>query len=205
MRERNLAFKSDRAQNCLGLKLMRRVGIRVHEGDGDGTHVFGIKNTRRHFDIGALERIVDAAVGEDSAADGEAQPAGHQRRRLAPEQIVHVVAAAAPDFEYVAEAIRREEADHCSLSLQERVQSDSRAVEEEAGATDSIRRETLLNRANHTLVGTLGRGGNLGGANLPGEFIVEDEVREGSTDINPDPSRHLLLHPAQRALLTRTH
>ena len=53
------------------------------------------------------------------------------------------------------EAIRREEADHCSLSLQERVQSDSRAVEEEAGATDSIRRETLLNRANHTLVGTL--------------------------------------------------
>jgi hypothetical protein len=101
--------------------LVDRVAVGVQETDRDGLDA----GVFEPGDGGAGVRLVKgsqhAAVGHDALPDLEPQVARHQRRRLVDEEVVHVVAALAPDLDRVAEARRREKPRPGALALDERV------------------------------------------------------------------------------------
>ena len=82
-----------RAQQLLGLELVRRIGVRVDEHDRHALDSLASERLDRLPDAVRIKRQVDAAVGEDPLAHAEPQGAVDQRRRRPEEVIPDPVAA----------------------------------------------------------------------------------------------------------------
>ena len=87
-------------------RLVRAVGVGVDEADGDRIDARRPARARRRARAAAsssARSIAPAVV--DALVDLEAQPPRHQRRRLAPADVVEHRHAQAPDLQHVAKAV----------------------------------------------------------------------------------------------------
>ena len=71
------------------------------------------------FGAGFVQRAFDAAQVIDALLDLESQPARHQRRRLAPADVVENRHAQTADLEHVAKALRCDQARRARPCLRE--------------------------------------------------------------------------------------
>ncbi len=100
---------------------MRRVHVRVQEGHRDRFDLLTRERVGDAREIGLGQGRDDRAVGGDALGDLEAEPAFHQRLRLAVGDVVKPWRAEAADLEHVAEAARGDERDARALSLDDGV------------------------------------------------------------------------------------
>ena len=87
MREGDVAREPGVAQKPLGLELVHRVGVTVHEHDGSAFHAFRLEGSDGVAHVGGLKRRVDAPVRvadaprrEDGASAERAAAAGRHAR-----------------------------------------------------------------------------------------------------------------------------
>ena len=135
VRERDLAVEAESPQRLLGGELVRRVRVRVEKRDRD--RVDALLGERRERSRARLERSIGTWIAPSARTRSvivAPQAARDERRGRLPEQVVRIVAVAAADLEHVAEAAGREQADDGAAALEQRVQPDRRAVQEERRA-----------------------------------------------------------------------
>jgi hypothetical protein len=113
------------------LLLVRRVGVGVQQGDGDGLGVMPADRVQRRQDGGSLQRGFDAAIGADALHNAQTAVARDQRRLVMRLQAVDVAPGVAPDLEHVAEALGGDQHAARQLALQHRVGGDGGAVQQE--------------------------------------------------------------------------
>ena len=190
MGDRYLALEACGAELALGLDLVNRIGVGVHVGDGDGVDALALEHPEGLANVRGFLGDVDLAVGADPLLHGTAEPAGHQRRRRGPEQVVHFLAVAPADFQDVAEALGGQQSDHGAAALQKRVDADGGAVEEILRRLHAVGGHGLADGGDHALVGIVGRGRHLGDQRFTRDVVVVDEVGERPPDINTDSRRH---------------
>src|SRR5262249_19529311 len=108
------------------------------------------------------------------------------------EDVVHVVAALAPDLERVAEAGRREESRPRALPLDQRVGGERRAVGRRADVArgDPPVLEQRLDALLDAVGRVLGRGEHLAGAERPGRPDQGEGGGDRPADIDTKPRRH---------------
>src|SRR5262249_24477654 len=168
--------------------LVHRVAVRVEEADGQGLHAGFLESSDGRAGRGRIERRRDAAVGHDPLRDFETQMPRHERRGLIDEQVVHVVAALAPNLDGVAESRRGEETGARTLTLDEGVGGERRPVDERAHVGGRAAR--VIQHADHALLdglrGILGRGEELAEGEGARAVVDPDQVREGAADVHAD-------------------
>ena len=168
--------------------LVDRVAVGVQEADRDGLDARVLEPRDGRAGARLVQRREHAAVGLDALRDLEPQVARHQRRRLVDEEVVHVVAAFAPDLDRVAEARRREEPRPRALALDQRVGGQRGPVDQRADIGGPAAR--VVQQRDHALLD--GLRGVLGGreelADLDGAcgVVHPDEVGEGPADVDAD-------------------
>ena len=168
------------------LHLRQRVGMQQH--DGDGVDLCRRKSARDRLEL----RLV--GLGDDRAVMGQSRPrledemARHERLLLLEREAEGVGQLRAADLQDPPVALRDDEAEARALALDDRVQSQRRAVHDELdirmrhlGALDQ-RRESELDRAGRILRNA----GLLVADKLARPAIVEDEIGEGAADIDAD-------------------
>ena len=69
---------------------MLGIEVGVEEAYRNSLDRFGAQPRRESTDFGLVDRPLDLSVGEHALADLEAEFAVDERRRLPPEQVVHV-------------------------------------------------------------------------------------------------------------------
>ena len=137
VRERDVAVEAGLAQQPLGLQLVRRVGVGVHEGDGDASTPC------------SREQRAAAAARRPASSGACSTPSARMRPRDREPQVARRPAAPAAcqnrsygsprsprrDLEHVAEAraCTSRPTDRAA-ALEQRVQADRRAVQEVLGA-----------------------------------------------------------------------
>ena len=188
--ERDLAREPEPAELVGNGDLVRTVRVGVQQRDRDRVDPIGLEDRERRGDAGEVDRPVDRPIGQHPLVDGRAQAARDERRRRPPEQVVRVVPIAAPDLEHVAEAAGRDQTDAGAAPLEQRVQSDRRAVQEERGGTDAIGRERRLDGHDHAALRRVGRARLLADDDLSGLVVAPHEVGERAADIDSQERRH---------------
>ena len=169
---------------------MDRIAVGVQETDGDGLDA-GLLEAR---DGVARDRLVQhrehAAVGGDALFDLESHVTGYERRRLVDEQVVHVVAAFAPDLDGVAEPRGGQKSRPGALALDERVGGQRRPVYE--GADIGGARPGIVEHGHYALLDglrrVLGSREELADLDSACRVVHPDEVGEGATDVDADAS-----------------
>ncbi len=136
-------------------------------------------------DLVFVERDVDLAVGEHALLRLEAQGTLDQRLMLAEEQIVGVRPVDAADLVDVAEAFGNDERGPGAGPLQNGVDGDGRAVEEQPGG--GIIGARLLDSGGDPLDEMMRRRQRLAEAELAGPLIERRNVRERAADIGGQP------------------
>ena len=134
----------------------------MEEADGDRVDLERAEPCGQLPHLRLVERQHDRAVRRRSLADLEAQPSLDERRRLAPEEVVHVRDPQAPELEHVAEPPRRDEGGLGAETLQH-------GVRRHRGAVDD-----------------LGHGGRIVAAREPGHRLDDGEVvaRRGREELS---------------------
>ena len=113
------------------------VGVAIEEQDRAGLDAELLELRAERRDLALVERRVDLAVGEHALLDLEAQRALDQRHVLLEEQIVGVRPVDAADLVDVAEAFGDEQRGLGAGALQDGVDGDGRAVQEQRRPSDS--------------------------------------------------------------------
>ena len=132
MRQRDRKVTELLAQDLLGAQLVRRIEVGEEEADGDGTEGLVLGATGGGTDGLLVERRQLLARPVEPAADLDGVSPRDERRRLAVVELVQLRPVAAGDLVRVADALRGEQQDALASPLEERVQPDGRAVDEEA-------------------------------------------------------------------------
>ena len=83
---------------------------------------------RSALDVGGVQRRQDLAARVDPLGDFRAQVPLDQRRRLLPREVVEPRHAQGADLQDITEALRRDQADACTLAFQDRVGGNGGAV-----------------------------------------------------------------------------
>ena len=115
-------------RDTLDRQLVRRIGKRVYEADGDRLHVLRQQRIDLGRGIGFLERALDMALGVDALVHHTPQIAFNQRRGLLPGDVVEAGHAQRADLQHVAEALGGHEAHLGALVLEDGVGGNRRAV-----------------------------------------------------------------------------
>ena len=117
-----------RDDDVLDHHLVRRIGERVDQADGDRLDLFGEQRIDRALGIGRIERTLDLAAMIDALVHHLAQIALDQRRGLGPGEVVELRHPQGADFQHVAEALGGDQPDARALVFQDRVRRDRGAV-----------------------------------------------------------------------------
>jgi hypothetical protein len=191
VRDRDLTFEAAVAQHLDGRQLVRRVGIGVQERDGDAGDPFGREDLCGGAHVFELDRDVHRPVEEQALGDRDPQAPGHKRRRVLPEQVVRIVAVAAPDLEDVTEAPGGKQPDHGARPGQQRIEPDRRSVQEVLGHTETLLRHRGCDGCEHAFLGRIRGRRLLAHANLSRLVVVEDQVGERPAYVDADARGHL--------------
>ena len=171
-------------QDVARAPLVRRIGVGMHEGDGDAFRALALELARGVAHRLLVERQADMAMHVHALGHREAQRARHQRLGLLDGEVVLVVAAFVGDIEDVAEALGGEQRRARAAPLDHGVGGERRAVHEHgdiAEAAPGIGQDqphTVENR----LLGPLRRGQQLARQPLPALF--QHHVRERAADVD---------------------
>ena len=171
---------------------MGRIHVRVEQADRDRLDAVGDEPGNHPSRARLVEVTQGGAVGEQALIDLAPEVTGHQWRRWIDEDVVHVVAALAPDLERVAEACRGEQSRPRALALDQRVGRERGAMDGRvhvAGGNAAVVEQsvdTLLDAVS----GILRRGEDLADAQRAGALVHEHEVGERSADIDANPRWH---------------
>ena len=168
-------------EDRLRARLVIAPRVAVEEQDRARLDAELIKPLAEPHDLGLLERRVDLAVGQHALACLEAQRPLDQRFVLLEEQIVGVRAVDAADLVDVAKTLRDQERGAGAGALQDRVDGDRRAVQEEAcGRVVAAR----LGDAGADAVDQAHRGRqHLAEGERPRALVENRDIREGAPDI----------------------
>ena len=156
--------------------------------DRHGLDALGGEPARGVPDGVLVERHEDLAARAQALRHLEAAAARHERRRPPVEHVVHPEEVAAADLEHVAEALGRDEAGPGALALEERVDADGRAVDDEPAVREP--RARLVDAAEHAVEEIARRAERLGGDDRAGGLVERDQVREGAADVDADSESH---------------
>ena len=117
-----------------------------------------------------------------------AATARHQRLGPPIEHVVHLQKVAAPDLEDVPKSLGRDEPGARALPLEQRVDADGRAVNDEP--TVGQPHAGLVHAAQDALEELARRAERLGGDHGTRRFVERDEIRERATDVDADSQGH---------------
>jgi hypothetical protein len=190
VRERDRSLEAELAQQLLGEQLVGRVRVGVQEGDGDRLDAVLAQRLERPGDVLADQLGLDRAVGHQPLGDGVDAAARHQRRRVAGEDVVEVVAVGAADLEHVAEAARRQQPHHGAAPLEQRVEADRGAVDEELGGGEGVAADRGVDRVADPLLGRRGRRELLRDPHLARALVIKDQVGKRASDVYTEACGH---------------
>jgi hypothetical protein len=175
------------AHGALGGLLVRGIRVAIDEADRDHLRARRGQALGRAHDASLVERPHHRAVGPHAFIDFEPPPARHQRHGLLPREVVEVRRPHAADLQHVAEAARGDEPGDGADLLEDGVGC-------HRGAVDDLRHRVGLDPGgaeqcgearHHREAGILRRGRDLADAQgAVGQ--LQDDVREGSTDVDAD-------------------
>jgi len=135
-----------------------------------------------------------------------AATARHERRGPAVQHVVHPQEVAAADLQDVAEAPRGHEAGRGALALEQRVDPDGGAVDDEATVGEP--HAGLIHAAQDSGEELAGRAERLGVDDGARRLVQRGEIREGAADVNADSHKCTLAAraawPSRRALRTES-
>lgn len=169
--------------------LVGRVGIGVHEDDGERLRTEGEKALGGRPHLGRVDRGEHRPVRERPLAHLEAQVPLHHGHEV-PRQPPCLAAVAPAHFQVVAKAAGGEEPDACALALQERVGPHRGAVHDGRQVRDRAERGQAVEEP-FGLVASAG--GHLRRLEGSGRLVEQKEVGEGAADVDADdpaPVRH---------------
>ena len=170
------------------VRLVPGIGVRVQEHDGHRGHA------RAHQGLGArhqgpfVERLAHAPVRAHALRHFEAEMAGHQRGRARDVDVVQLVLALASDLQRVGEARGGDEPRHRPLALDEGVGEERGGVHHarEVGWIHAALAEQSRHPGGHR-AGRIVVGGEDLAIDLPPALVVvDDEVGEGTADVDPE-------------------
>ncbi len=118
----------------------------------------------------------------------EAAAAGDQRGGPPIQDVVHAQEVAAPDLEHVPEPLGGDEAGQRALALEQGVDPDGGAVDDEAAVGQA--RARLVHAAEDALEQVVRGREGLRVHHRPGRLVERDQVREGAADVDADPESH---------------
>ena len=182
--------KPSAPQLPLDRDLVGAIRVRVEQCDRDGIDSALGERRERLGQAREVDRQVDLAVCEHALGDGGTQVAGNERRRRLPEEVVGVVAIAAAHLEHIAEAAGRDQPDGGTAPLEQRIQADGGAVQEERRRGDALRAERGLDRAHDPALGCIGPGRLLAHHDLARAVIAPHEIRERPTHVDAQKRCH---------------
>ena len=173
--------------DLLDHQLMRRIGERIDEADGDRLHLLRQQSLDLSCGIGRIKLAFDAAFGIDALVDDAAQITLHQRRRLLPGNVIEPRHAQRADLEYVAKSLGRDQPDLGALVLEDGVGSDCRAVANLAKgrSCNFVVLEDLTEPFDNSASIVVDAGGDLLGVDCP-IGSEHDDVCERAADIDAD-------------------
>ncbi len=171
-----------------GALLVGRVAIREEEDHRHGLDALGGELARGVPDGVLVEGHEDLAARAEALRHLEASPSRHERCRTPVEHVVHLEEIAASDLEDVAEALGRDEARPGPCSLEERIDADGRAVDDEAAVREL--RARLVDAAEHAVEQIARRAERLAGGDGARGLVEHDQVREGAADVDADSLCH---------------
>ena len=167
---------------------------RVHERDRDRFDAFLRERRDRRADVVRVERRELVAAGADPPADGQPQVARDERLGRREAIVVGVLAPAVAQRERVAEAGGREQSGARAAAREHGVGRHRRAVHDQVELRDEAARREVEPR------GELGQAGRDRARRVvrraarlvhePHVVADEEEVREGSADVDADPIAH---------------
>ncbi len=175
-------------QDSLGARLMPWVAIGVHETDCHRLHRGPPQGVRDRHDRIVLHRNQHLAIDRDALAHREAQAAFDQRRGTVDQQVVLVVTVLVSHLQYVPKPFGRDEPDPGAPPLDHGIGRQRRPVDHrrDGGRRDVHRPGDPVDPVEHGALGRLGRRQQLEAVARAVAF--DDEIREGATDIDSDPS-----------------
>ena len=177
-----MLVRPDRARSRNRAALVVGIGIGVDEDDRERLRAARDQPLGRGGDLAGIDRDADAAVGERALVDLDAHVAVGDRDEIAP-QAPGARAVAPAHLEDVAEAARRDDADLRPAPFQERIGADGGAVHDRADGGHAAERAQAVEEALRLVAATRG---HLGGAEYPRRRIEQEQVGEGSADVDAD-------------------
>ena len=166
---------------------MYRVAVGMQKSDGNRPNPLALERTRSAHHTRFIEWLDDPALSIDPPTDTVSQPPRHDRRGALVTEVVHVRGRdiASADLDEVAKAVVGDQARCTAFALEDRIQSERRAVHEDS----SLRQRCAerFQRRQDAFCGPEGCGRRLGDAYLPGPPFVLDRIDEGAADVDRDP------------------
>ena len=169
-------------------ELVLRVQIREEQADRDRRRLaVELQPVERAGERVGVEGLEHAALLVQSLRDADAVPPAHERRRLAPAEVVVVLAVDALDVRDVLEALRRQVEDARTSAREHGVDPDRRPDDDELDVDRVDRR--VRERGGDGRDGIVGSRGNLGERGAP--LVVDrHEVGERAARVDADPDPH---------------
>ena len=128
----------------------------------------------------------DLAIGRDAFRHAQPPLARNDRQGLVLQQVVHVGAEVAPDFEDVAKSFRRQQGRLAELVLQHRVGDEGGAVHEQSHVICVGAREldSAFDRGDERAGGVAAAARHLGDGDLAGLLVQHRDIGEGAANID---------------------
>ncbi len=168
-------------QDRFGARLVPALGVAVEEQDRGRLDAASLQQAPEARDLILVERRLDLAVGEHAFFDLEAQRALDQRFVLLEEQIVRIGPVDPADLVDVAEAVGDEQRSPRALALQDGVDRDGRAMQEQPGR--AVVAPGLGDARIDALDQPLRRRQHFAEAELAGAIVEHGNVGEGAADV----------------------
>jgi hypothetical protein len=173
-----------------GALLVARVAIREQEHDRHRLDAVGAQPAGGRTHGLLVERDQHVARGRQPLGHLVHAAARHQGLGPPVKHVVHLQEVAAADLEHVAEPVSREEPGPRALELEERVDPDRGAVDDEATIGQP---HAGLVDAGEDAVEQLARSGEgLGGDDGARGLVERHEIRERAADIDTDSQSHVI-------------
>ena len=175
--------------------LVGRVGVGVHEANGDGLHIGADKSPRGSLYVARFQRECFLARRQNAAAHRQAQPARHQRPRRQVLVVVQFLADAAAHLQRVAETMGRQQPGLRRRAGQHGVGRNGRAVDdaldigEEGAGRPAFGRRHLRQAGHHGVRRIVRRRQDL--EDPPRAVrVLKQEIRKRPADIDADRVCH---------------
>ncbi len=167
--------------------LVIRIGEAVQQPDRHGLDLLGSERLDRTGDAGFVERNQHLTLRIDPLADGQAQPAGNERRRQIDVDVVLLEAVFVADLDHVAEPFGGEKGGSGALALDERIRGERRAMDDHAdlAGLDARLGCDRAQSGQHALFRGVRRGQDL--PRKPPLADLQRHVGERAADVDADP------------------